>query len=144
MKRHPALVPLSHDHHQALFAAHSLVRAGPTQAAEALAALSAYWSPHGQIHFRAEEEILFPAYAGHADPYDPLLARTLCDHIAIRQRIGALGRTRNPDPALLGELGRLIEAHVRLEERELFPQIEAALPDHELASIADALARATG
>lgn len=143
MKRDPALVSLSHDHHQALFVAHKLTRASPQTADEAVTALRAYWSGHGQAHFRAEEEILFPAYAGHADPYDPLLARALCDHVAIRQRVQAVCRGPAFGPAALGALGRLMQEHVRLEERQLFPRIEAALSVADLASVADALARAT-
>lgn len=139
MKRDPALVSLSHDHHQALFVAHKLTRASPETAAEALTALDAYWSEHGQAHFRAEEEILFPAYAGHADPYDPLLARALCDHVAIRQRVNAIGQAGTREQAALSELGRLMQEHVRFEERTLFPRIEAALPAAELAAVADAL-----
>lgn len=140
MKRDPALVSLSHDHHQALFVAHKLTRASSETAAEALAALDAYWSGHGQSHFRAEEEILFPAYAGHADPYDPLLARALCDHVAIRQRVNnALEHAAAPEQAALSQLGRLMQEHVRFEERTLFPRIEAALPAAELAAVAEGL-----
>jgi hypothetical protein len=35
-----------------------------------------------------------------------------------------------------------MEAHVRLEERELFPAIEAALPDEKLTELARELADA--
>lgn len=143
MKRDPSLISLSHDHHQALFVAHRLTRASRHTAPEALTALNAYWSGHGQSHFRAEEEILFPAYAAHADPYDGLLAKALCDHVAIRQRIQALHHAAGPDLSQLSELGRLIEAHVQLEERQLFPRIEAALSAPELTAVADALTRAT-
>ena len=139
MKRDPALVSLSHDHHQALFVAQKLTRASAQTAAEALTALDAYWSGHGRAHFRAEEEILFPAYAGHADPYDPLLARALCDHVAIRQRVHALGQTAAPEESALAELGRLMQEHVRFEERTLFPKIEAALPAEELVAVAESL-----
>lgn len=143
MRRDPALISLSHDHHQALFVAHKLTRASRQTAPEALTTLNAYWSSHGQTHFRAEEEILFPAYAAHADPYDALLAKALCDHVAIRQRIQALHQAPAPDLSLESELGRLIEEHVRLEERKLFPRIEAVLAAPELAAVADALTRAT-
>lgn len=142
MKRDPALVSLSHDHHQALFAAQKLVRAQEDTAADALASLTAYWSCHGQAHFRAEEEILFPAYARHGDPYDPLLARALCDHAAIRAHIQSVDAAASTDLSKLHELGRLIQEHVRLEERRLFPAIEGALPAEDLAAIAEALAAA--
>lgn len=35
-----------------------------------------------------------------------------------------------------------LERHIRFEERELFPRIEAALPDHELGQLGAAFARA--
>jgi hemerythrin-like domain-containing protein len=142
VKRDPALVSLSRDHHQALFVAQKLSRASAETAAEARAALAAYWEEHGRAHFRLEEDVLFPAYAGQGDPYNPLLARALCDHVAIRQRIAAYGRQSTTPIAQLRELGSLISDHVRLEERELFPMIEQALPTAQLAAVALALAHA--
>jgi hemerythrin-like domain-containing protein len=139
VKRDPALVSLSHDHHQALFVAQKLRRATDETAAEAGAALLAYWEEHGRAHFRSEEEVLFPAYAGHGDPYHALLGRALCDHVAIRARVDAVDRGRGAHPTALHELGRLLADHVRLEERELFPLIERALPAHRLAAVAAAL-----
>ncbi|MBV9819646.1 MAG: hemerythrin domain-containing protein [Solirubrobacterales bacterium] len=140
MKRDPALISLSHDHHHALVVARTLTRASEDTIAEALAALTSYWVHEGRAHFRAEEEILFPAYAAHGDPHHPLLAQALCDHVAIRQRVHALDHAA-PSTSLLAELGELIEMHVRLEERQLFALIEAALGADELAAVAEALQR---
>jgi hemerythrin-like domain-containing protein len=139
MKRDPALVSLSRDHHHALSAAQKLRRANAETAADSRAALVAYWEDRGRVHFRLEEEVLFPAYAAYGDPYDALIARALCDHVAIRQRIATLDRDRSQTVAALHELGGLIAEHVRLEEREVFPLIEAALPAAELAAVAAAL-----
>lgn len=143
MKRDPSLLSLSRDHHQALFVSQKLLTARPGTADGAVADLRSYWQAHGQAHFRAEEEVLLPAYAAHADPYDPLLAKVLCDHLAIRQRIQSLDQDSPPAIAALHDLGRLIKQHVRLEERELFPQIEAALPETELTAVGTALTRGT-
>ncbi len=142
MERDPALASLSRDHHQALFVAQKLRRATDETAADARAALLAYWEGHGRAHFRSEEEVLFPAYAEHGDPYHALLGRALCDHIAIRARIEAVDRGRGAPPTALHELGRLLADHVRLEERELFPLIERALPAQHLAAVAAALEHA--
>jgi len=120
VKRDPAPASLSRDHHQALFVAQRLSRASADTAAEARTAVLAYWEGqgHGRGHFRCEEEVLLPAYAGHADPYDALVARVLCDHVAIRYRIAAVERDSTTTVTALRELGRLISGHVRREERE--------------------------
>jgi hemerythrin-like domain-containing protein len=142
MKRSPALVTLSHDHHRALSVAQKLRRATADSAGDAQAAFVAYWDAHGRRHFRLEEEILLPAYASHGDSHHSLVARALCDHVAIRARADALLVDEAPDPAVLHELGTCLADHVRLEERELFPLIEAALPAARLAAVATALDRA--
>lgn len=142
MKRDPGLVTLSRDHHQALSVAQKLRRATADTAQEARSAFVAYWEEHGRAHFRLEEEILLPAYATHADPYHPLVARALCDHVAIRASADALAVNEAPDPAILRELGESLADHVRLEERELFGLIEAALPAARLAAVAAALEHA--
>lgn len=140
MKRDPALASLSRDHHQALFVAQKLRRANLQTAAQAQAALGSYWRDHGREHFRLEEEVLFPAYAGFGDAHHPLLARALCDHVAIRRAVAAALRPGPPASVeALHELGRALDDHVRLEERELFPVIEAALPPEELSAVAPAL-----
>jgi hypothetical protein len=142
MKRNPGLVTLSRDHHQALSVAQKLRRATADTAQEARSAFVAYWEEHGRAHFRLEEEILLPAYAAHADPHHPLVARALCDHVAIRARADALAVDEAPDPATLRELGEGLADHVRLEERELFGLIEAALPASRLAAVAATLEHA--
>jgi hypothetical protein len=142
MKRDPALVALSRDHHPALYVARTLKRATADTASDARAAFADYWEEHGRGHFRLEEEILLPAYAQHGDPHHALVARALCDHVGIRARAEALAVNATPDPAVLRELGIRLADHVRLEERQLFPLIESALPVARLAALATALAHA--
>jgi hemerythrin-like domain-containing protein len=143
MKRHPALVSLSHDHHQALFVAQRLRRAEADTAGAARAAFLAYWNPEGREHFRAEEELLFPAYARHGSAHHPLVARALCDHVEIRALAADL-EGEAAEIAVLHALGTALEGHVRLEERELFGLIEEALPEDELAALGAKIAAAHG
>jgi Hemerythrin HHE cation binding domain len=110
--------------------------------AEDRAQFLAYWNTHGRTHFRIEEEILLPAYAGYGVSHHPLVARALCDHVAIRQLAGELAGSTTPSPSILHELGMGLVDHIRLEERELFPLIENALPASALAELADAVRRA--
>jgi hemerythrin-like domain-containing protein len=134
VKRHPALVVLSHDHHRELVAARRLRLAADAEPEERLAAAQAYVELFlGETirHFREEEETLFPAYARRAGD-TPLLRRVLDEHMQLHGLVRAL-RTEaaggDVSPESLRRLGDLLHAHVRVEERELFPAIEAALGD---------------
>lgn len=142
MKRAPALVSLSHDHHQALRVAQLLRRADEAGAAEARGAFLAYWSEHGRNHFRIEEEVLLPAFAGHGDAHHPLVARVLCEHVVLRRHAAGIAADTEPAVAELRELGGRLAEHVRLEERELFPLIEATVPAAELTVVAATLEQA--
>ena len=76
-----------------------------------------------------------PAYAAHGDPYHPLVLRALGDHVALRQR-AAMPAAGAASLEELRELGTRLAAHVRLEERELFPMIERAMPQDDLLAVA--------
>ena len=91
---------------------------------------------------RLEEEILLPGYAAYGDPHHPLALLVLGDHVAIRQRADRLADESAADPDALRELGERLAAHVRLEERELFPVIEQAMPGEELMALALSMERA--
>jgi hemerythrin-like domain-containing protein len=139
VKRSEALASLSRDHQQALAIAQKLRRATPETATDVRAAFLSYWIAHGRTHFRLEEEVLLPAYAGYGDAHDPLVLRVLGDHVAIRQRADALTAPTTLALEALHELGVRLAAHVRLEERELFPLIERAVPAPELLRVARAI-----
>jgi hypothetical protein len=68
VKRSEALAPLSRDHHQGLFVAMQLKRAAPDTREAARAAFIEFFEIEGGRHFRAEEELLLPAFARHGDP----------------------------------------------------------------------------
>ena len=142
MRRDPALARLSRDHHQTLVIAQKLRRATGATAVEARTAFLDHWDGEARHHFRLEEEVLLPAYARFGDSHHPLVARALCDHIAIRQRADALAAEPTPTIEPLHELGVLLADHVRLEERELFVLIERAMPPTRVAALAVALERA--
>jgi hypothetical protein len=139
VRRDPALARLSRDHHQTLVIAQRLRRATGATAAEARAAFLDHWESHARHHFRLEEEVLLPAYAAFGDAHHHLVARALCDHVAIRQRADALAREPTSTVEPLHELGVLLADHVRLEERELFVLIERTMPATQLATLAAAL-----
>jgi hemerythrin-like domain-containing protein len=136
MKRSEALRELSRDHHRALEAALKLRRATDADAQQAAVEFLEFWRDHGALHFRLEEDVLLPGAASHLDPTDPDVVRVLTDHVEIRRRAGDLGDGADVGAAQLNALGEILTDHVRHEERVLFPMIEEALSDDELAALA--------
>jgi hemerythrin-like domain-containing protein len=145
MKRHPALAPLSRDHHHALVIAQRLRRATTQTAPDIAGAFLAHWNAEQRLHFRLEEQLLLPAYAAYGQPDHPAIIRMLLDHMLIRRDAAALtaALTAAPPLELLHELGARLADHVRLEEHEIFPLIEHAIPEHELEKLGDRIRDAT-
>ena len=137
MKRSAALAPLSRDHHQALEAALRLRRAEDDSVAAAVARFGEFWSAAGARHFEIEEELVLPALPADDDAWAEAVATVRREHDLIRAQAAAvLGGQADRESAR--QLGELLNAHVRFEERTLFPLLENALPSADL----DALGRA--
>lgn len=129
VKRHPALIPLSHDHHRALVEARRLRRAADSDddPAPAAGAFAGFFTAVSVPHFREEEETLFPLVAA-SEEARPLVVEALLAHQRLRALVAELSRSVDPRAAMR-EIGALLEAHVRAEERELFPLIERLAAD---------------
>jgi hemerythrin-like domain-containing protein len=140
VKRHAALVGLSHDHHHELVQARRLRAAADEDEAARLAAARAYvdlFFTETVRHFRDEEEVLFPAFVRRVG-VTPDLRRVLDEHMQLHGLVRALraevagGDVRSDS---LRRLGDLLHEHVRLEERQLFPAVEEALGDEGLREL---------
>lgn len=142
MKRHPALVPLSRDHHRALLLAQGLRANGPRTLREALphdgAARARHvlevWDAEIAPHFALEEETLLPALEGRDETLDGQIAQVREDHRAIRRLIDRIRSAPDPAP-ILEALGERLLAHVRSEERGLFERAQQILGDADLERI---------
>jgi iron-sulfur cluster repair protein YtfE (RIC family) len=137
MKRHPALAPLSRNHHHALVLARRLRRAGEHDAAGVAQAFLEHWAEEERLHFRLEEEILLPAFAAYADPDHPAVIRTLLDHVRIRSDVDRVAAGASLE--LLHELGVRLADHVKLEEDKLFPLVERTMPEPALVALGERL-----
>jgi hypothetical protein len=126
MKRDPALVGLSHDHHHALSRARKLRRAASADPAGALAeaqAFLAFFEGETARHFEQEERFVFPLL-GSAHPD---VGRALDDHATIRALVAALTAEAASGvvaPDHLVGLANALEVHVRFEERQLFEEVQ--------------------
>lgn len=123
MKRHPALRGLSSEHHRALVLATRAQRATPDEAAtRALAAEAAHlFASELEAHFLQEETGLLAEL--EAAGCETAVRRTQAEHAELRQLAGQL----NVSLATLPHFGERLAAHIRYEERELFPLAEATL-----------------
>ena len=121
MKRSDALAQLSRDHHHGLVVAQRLRRAAQETALPAREAFLEFWDQEAREHFRIEEEVLLPAFA---------------------RRAADLAADPAPPPEELHELGERLHAHIRHEERVLFPLIEASLSQDEMSDLIAAIDRA--
>jgi len=145
MRKHIALTPLSVEHHRGLVQARRLARAGDGKAdvAATVGGYRAYAEKELASHLRREEEALLPEFARWVGADNPLIARTLVDHVALRERTLALLRAdleEVPVAPILAALSGLLESHIRFEERELFPAIARALPPERMAAVGVMLA----
>ena len=134
MKRSPALISLSRDHHHALEVALWLRRAGPRDLDDTLDRLRQFWEPRGRRHFEIEEQVLLGAVDAADAEWAAAARRVRAEHDAIRARVDGIDTV---DAA--HELGRLLHDHVRFEERTLFGLLEERLSDAHLMQLGKAL-----
>ncbi|MCU0454160.1 MAG: hemerythrin domain-containing protein [Bacteroidetes bacterium] len=147
-KRHPALVPVARDHHDGLLLAIRLQQGDraelklwshdPVLQTEYVLA---FYDQHLTRHFTVEEEQVFALGRDIRD------AVALIDHLTDqhRQIASIVNGLRSDPPAdrrpVLQSLGRLLEEHIRLEDRKLFPLLEAQVPPAELQTAQAAIER---
>jgi quercetin dioxygenase-like cupin family protein len=138
VKRHAALIPLSHDHHHGLSEARRLRKASNEDDGTREASVERFFRFYRDEtvdHFRLEEERVLPLLTDCDDPAETLVTRTLLEHQHIRSMVAKLAAghaTGNADPSLMQQLAELLEHHIRFEERQLFPYIEQTIANNTL------------
>lgn len=145
MKRARPLKPLSSEHHHALLVAFQLRQAlaghaesagAPKDVAGLVALARRLQRQILRDHARTEEELL----GGHLPAADA--ERLRAEHAELeRLAEGLVGRAPAEQRAALAAYADLLERHVRWEERELFPRVEAAIDPGTLADIGGELER---
>jgi iron-sulfur cluster repair protein YtfE (RIC family) len=146
MKRHPSLRQFSEDHHQGLVNARRLRRTasgkGGNPAGTARDFLE-FWQSDTSLHFRKEEEVLLPVLARYGgDLGERPILQMLTQHALIRGLAMQLSDELKQDEVredTLRNLGEKLEAHIRLEEREVFPLMEETLPERALQEVSSRL-----
>jgi len=136
VKRSDALRDLSDDHHEGLVLARAASRATEADRAATWQRVVERSAVALEPHFRIEEEWLLPPL--EAAGADAGVTRTRTEHAALRAFV-APDASRALDA--LHAFGALLHAHIRFEERALFPEAEARLDPAALAAVAEACAR---
>lgn len=147
MKRDKSLHPLSWDHHAALTSVvftRKLLKSGADQnrLSQVAQEYADFYESGLLPHFRHEEEWLLPRYLRHVPVDDPDVVRLLTEHVVLHRLVLDLrvaNETRQDLSLPLGALTDRLEAHVRFEERELFPKVESLLSAEELRELGEFL-----
>jgi iron-sulfur cluster repair protein YtfE (RIC family) len=133
MKRHKTIIPLSHDHHVMLKMAQGIKKnfiktdLGASSINNKIKHVVHSYNTELLPHFNHEETILFPLAKGRDAELDKMIDDIIEEHDKIGVLISKLevgNKEQNLD-----DLGFLLEAHIRKEEREVFAKIEELLGD---------------
>jgi len=141
LKRHEALVPLSHDHHQGLLLCWK-IRTGLTKSLDPkriIKYVSYFFKNHLTPHFIQEEEILLSRL--NAD--DEQRRETEDQHRQLHALYERLMNEKDDMNGLLKEFERILEKHIRFEERQLFPYLQHHFDEATLKQVGTELADET-
>lgn len=133
LKRHPALIPLSKDHHFGLLLCWK-IRTGMQKevAAERIAAYVEYFfRNHLLTHFNEEEKYIFSML----DEKDDKRKKAEKQHRKIGRLVERLVSEPEKSEVTLGLIEEEVESHIRFEERDLFPYIQATMDEHALEQL---------
>jgi iron-sulfur cluster repair protein YtfE (RIC family) len=129
IKRHPALQPLSRDHHIGLLLCFK-IREGLKYDIEPWR-IKAYtdWSWEQELapHFKLEEQYAFPVLGKD----HPLVQQALKEHHELHR----LFETGTDLPETLLQIEEKLKQHIRFEERVLFNEIQQQATREQLAKI---------
>ena len=123
MKRRAALLKLSREHHSALVLTQRIAQARDAAAlARLMTLLPRVFQDELEPHFCQEEEVLLPRLEQVGEL--ALVRQTIAEHKELRELVAYIAAG---DAASLKAFGMKLGAHVRFEERKLFPRAEAVL-----------------
>ncbi len=118
-RRHESLIPLSHEHHDALMLAWRLRTGNLSKRELELRArhVSAFFEYRLIKHMRIEEDLLYPACRAVLGVEASLIDVLLSDHRELRAKAAAIKAGAHDQ---VDSFCVLLERHIRTEERQLF------------------------
>lgn len=140
MLRDKNLIPLSHQHQHALALCVRIDRGTQSEntAVEPwLAEIQQIFEQEIQVHFSAEEKVLFPTAEQFAD-LQALVRELRDEHRSLRDFFSRASR-RTLDQPGLREFAASLSRHIRKEERQLFEGLQQHLSAQQLATMGSQL-----
>jgi hemerythrin-like domain-containing protein len=138
MQRTQQLVPFSHDHHHGLVVCRR-IQEGLKQKIDPgriINYVRDFWLKDLAQHFEEEENLLLPLL----EETNVFVKRTIEEHRGLRTLIDQM--SEEDDEAkepLLTAFADLLKAHIRFEERELFPLLEQKVNPERLTEVTKSL-----
>lgn len=135
VKRSEHIVQLSHDHHIGLLFSWKIREGLKRQVApeRLLNYVNFFWQHNLTGHFNDEETLLFNKLG------DPLSERAKKEHLQLKAGWEKLNSVSRDEAAAYGKFAEDLVQHIRFEEREVFPYLEAHLFPEILLVVASAL-----
>ncbi|WP_276498879.1 hemerythrin domain-containing protein [Pontibacter litorisediminis] len=142
MKRHESLIPISRQHHGGLLTARLLqLDAPPYKGMPATAAskrdyVVTFLQQHLLPHFKLEEDTVFILASDCSEELRQQAQALQAQHRQLERLILALPEVEEAElPHKLDEVGRLLEQHIRQEERVFFETLQQKLPEEKLQQL---------
>lgn len=149
-RRHESLIPLSREHHYGLLVCLRIHRSIERRGAdsdwlnERAGKVIRFFDSDLTIHFEAEESIVFPAMR-EMEEARAVIEELIEEHRGLGQLVERMRRSRGLELApLLREFADLLEAHIRKEERVLFPCYERHISPEEAGQVKAQVLEAIG
>ncbi len=143
MLRDPSLVPLSRQHQHALALCVRIERALQDDVVDLSAwqlEMHQLYADEVRFHFAAEEKVLYPV-ARCFPELVALVGELSGEHEQLRKYFGCAGQGAM-NQGDLGPFAKVLSAHIRKEERQLFEVMQKGMRPEALKSLGDELARA--
>jgi hemerythrin-like domain-containing protein len=146
MKRHPALIFLSRDHHHGLILSQlvkknaPLYKGLPHDLAGKITYVASFHQDELKKHFFEEENILFEFVKTKNKYFEESVNQLKEEHRQLSELVSCFSETKDPE-TVLHDFGVLLEQHIRFEERELFEKIQLSFSDDELDQLTKKLDR---
>lgn len=136
MLRDKNLVSFSHQHQHALGLCVRIIRALESEEKGLRfwqAEIRAAFDSEIEVHFEAEEQILFPA-AMQFEDLRKLVSELAAEHIVLRS-YNLAATALSLGPRELSDFASTLSSHIRKEEQQLFERMQQLLSEEELRQI---------